>query len=124
MLMKLVMLIFRNLRTQYRPIAAHLSWRYGTCVCRYVDWSILSFLNNATSEKSQNFKGIVSERWSIPSQMPFTYAQALSEGAAREEDDVKPQDSMTWQFFGGSTDTRIAISTIRFLRSRWTHPNC
>lgn len=70
-------------------------------------WSILSFLNNATSEKSQNFKGIVSEKWSLPSQMPFTYAQSLSEGGAREDGDIKPQDSMTWQFFGGSTDPKI-----------------
>jgi putative ABC transport system permease protein len=36
--------------------------------------------------------------------MPFSYAQALSEGAARKEGDVKPQDAMTWTFVGGTLD--------------------
>jgi len=67
-------------------------------------WSILAFLDAATAEKSKNFKGFVTERWRLPSQMPFAYAASLSEGAARQPGDVKPDDSMTWQFYGGTLD--------------------
>jgi putative ABC transport system permease protein len=67
-------------------------------------WSILAFLDAATAEKSKNFKGIVTERWRLPSQMPFAYAASLSEGAANKPGDIKPQDSMTWQFYGGTLD--------------------
>src|SRR5262249_26970172 len=56
------------------------------------------------AEKSADFKVIVTERWQIPSQMPRTYADSLSYGAAHNEGDVKPQDSMTWSFIGGTLD--------------------
>ena len=36
--------------------------------------------------------------------MPFSYADSLSDGAAREAKDVHPLDSMTWQFYGGTVD--------------------
>jgi putative ABC transport system permease protein len=66
--------------------------------------SVLFFLDLVTSEKAQNLKAIVTERYQIPSQMPFSYAAGLEQGAARSErpDDVRPEDNMTWQFFGGS----------------------
>ncbi|MEZ6101793.1 MAG: ABC transporter permease [Pirellulaceae bacterium] len=69
-------------------------------------WSILSFLDAATEEKASNLKAIVSERWTLPSQMPYSYATSLSEGASREPDDLRPEDSMTWSFFGGSLDPK------------------
>jgi putative ABC transport system permease protein len=69
-------------------------------------WSVLAFLDNATAEKQRNLKAIVTERWQLPSQMPFSYAATLCEGAAREPDDVRPQDSMTWSFYGGTMDLR------------------
>src|SRR5205823_7510956 len=47
---------------------------------------------------------IVTERWQIPSQMPFAYAQGLARGGARKEGDVRPQDHMTWSFYGGTID--------------------
>jgi putative ABC transport system permease protein len=65
-------------------------------------WSILAFLQEATSEKSQNIKAIVSERWSLPSQMPYAYADKLKEGAYEKEGDIKPIDSMVWTFFGAT----------------------
>ena len=67
-------------------------------------WSLLAFLDSITTEKKQNLKAIVTERWQFPSQMPFAYAETLAEGAAREPGDVQPLDSMTWQFFGGTLD--------------------
>lgn len=67
-------------------------------------WTVLFFLDLVTAEKSRDFKAIVTERWQIPSQMPYTYAATLAEGAARQEGDVKPSDSMTWSFIGGTLD--------------------
>ncbi|TMQ32197.1 MAG: ABC transporter permease [Planctomycetota bacterium] len=68
--------------------------------------SIVLLLELVTMEQTKNLKAIVTERYQIPSQMPFSYAQTLADGAARSDrpDDVKPEDSMTWQFFGGTLD--------------------
>ncbi len=102
--MKFLMLIVKNLR---RNLVRSMLTSAGVMVLVFVItliWSILGFLDIATSEKTSNFKGIVTEKWSIPSQMPFSYAATLENGAAREESDVKPIDSMTWQFFIGSTE--------------------
>ena len=113
--MKFLMLIFKNLR---RNLVRSMLTGAGVMVLVFVItliWSILGFLDMATSEKSANFKGIVTEKWSIPSQLPFSYASTLENGAAREESDVKPMDSMTWQFFIGSVDkTNIGYSTFIF----------
>jgi putative ABC transport system permease protein len=113
--MKFLMLIFKNLR---RNLLRSVLTGAGVMVLVFVItliWSILGFLDMATSEKSANFKGIVTEKWSIPSQLPFSYASTLEDGAAREESDVKPMDSMTWQFFIGSVDkTNIGYSTFIF----------
>jgi putative ABC transport system permease protein len=96
--MKFFLLILRNVRrTALGTMALVL-------VVTLV-WSILSFLSAATEEKKNNLKAIITERWQIPSQMPYSYAASLSEGAARDGDDVRPVDSMTWSFFGGSTES-------------------
>ena len=105
--MKFWMLIFKNLR---RNMVRSMLTSAGIMVLVFVItliWSILGFLEMATSEKSANFKGIVTEKWSIPSQLPFSYASTLEDGAAREESDEKPMDSMTWQFFIGSVDKNV-----------------
>jgi putative ABC transport system permease protein len=65
-------------------------------------WTVLWFLHAVTAEKSKDLKAIVTEKWQIPSQMPFSYGATLADGGARQPGDVKPQDSMTWQFYGGS----------------------
>jgi putative ABC transport system permease protein len=102
--MKLLLLIFRNLRRSWlRTMLTTL----GTIVLVVVvtlSWSFLWFFDGITAEKSKNFKAIVTERWQIPSQMPMTYAATLAEGAAREPGDIRPTDSMTWQFYGGTLD--------------------
>jgi putative ABC transport system permease protein len=67
-------------------------------------WSVLSLLDQVTTEKSQDFKAIVTERWQIPSQMPYSYASRLADGAASKEGDVRPLDSMSWTFYGGTID--------------------
>ncbi|MFO0846752.1 MAG: ABC transporter permease, partial [Gemmataceae bacterium] len=66
--------------------------------------TILYTLDLVTTEKSKDFKGIVTERWQIPSQMPFAYAASLSDGGARNPGDTRPEDAMTWTFVGGTID--------------------
>jgi putative ABC transport system permease protein len=113
--MKFLMLIVKNLR---RNLIRSMLTSAGVMVLVFVItliWSILGFLDVATSEKTSNFKGIVTEKWSIPSQMPFSYAATLENGAAREDSDVKPIDSMTWQFFIGSTEKdKMAFNSFIF----------
>jgi putative ABC transport system permease protein len=104
--MKFLLLILKNVR---RNVILTSLTSLGTMVLVLVVtlvWSILAFLDQATAERSKDLKAIVTERWQIPSQMPFTYAATLSEGAAREEGDVRPLDSMTWSFYGGTTDLK------------------
>jgi putative ABC transport system permease protein len=67
-------------------------------------WSVLWFLDLMTSEKSKDFKAIVTEKWQVPSQMPYAYAAPLAEGAASHPGDVRPQDYMGWAFYGGTLD--------------------
>src|SRR5579871_3440909 len=102
--MKFFNLIFKNVgRNLLRSILTAL----GTMVLVFVVtlvWSVLSFIDAAMTEKSQNLKVIVTERWRIPSQMPIAYAPSLTEGAWRQDGDLKPADSMTWQFYGGTID--------------------
>jgi putative ABC transport system permease protein len=77
-------------------------------------WSSLYFLDLVTAEKSKDFKAIVSERWQIPSQMPFSYARSIGDGAASKPGDVKPQDDMTWQFYGATTDPALTRENLVF----------
>ena len=80
-------------------------------------WTILWFLDLVTEEKTKDLKAIVTERWQIPSQMPFAYAASLSDGAAARPSDVHPQDSMTWQFVAASLepDNRTRENLVFFL---------
>jgi putative ABC transport system permease protein len=102
--MKYLLLILKNVRRNLlRSSLTSLGTMALVLVVTLV-WSLLAFLDQITSEKKQNLKAIVSERWQFPSQMPFSYAETLADGAAREPTDIKPLDSMTWQFFGGVLD--------------------
>jgi putative ABC transport system permease protein len=70
-------------------------------------WSILAFLDAITEAKSQNLKAIVTEKYQLPSQMPYSYAATLAEGAPRQPNDyhVNPnKDAMLWAFYGGTID--------------------
>lgn len=102
--MKYVSLILKNVS---RNLLRSSLTALGTMVLVFVVtlvWSVLAFLDQATEAKTENLKGIVTERWQIPSRMPFSYATALSEGGTRNAGDVRPLDSMTWQFYGGTLD--------------------
>lgn len=103
--MRFLILILKNVR---RNIVRSSLTALGTMMMVFVVIlvkSILSFLDAATVEKSANLKAIVTERWQIPSQMPYTYAESLSHAGASKPGDIEPLDSMTWQFYGGSLDS-------------------
>jgi putative ABC transport system permease protein len=77
-------------------------------------WSVLWLLDLVTTERSKDFKAIVTERWQLPSQMPFSYERILQEGAATKPGDVKPQNIMSWQFYGGTLDAKKSRENLVF----------
>src|SRR5262249_340481 len=64
-------------------------------------WTVLKFMNEITQEKARDFKVIVTERWQIPSQMPYTYYGDIARGPAKS---VEDKDRMAWAFYGGTID--------------------
>jgi putative ABC transport system permease protein len=105
--MKYIKLIFRNLR---RNLLRSMLTAMVTIVLVFVVtivWSVLWLLDTVTAEKSQNFQAMVADRWTVPSRLPFSYAEPISRGAARGPDDVRPTDSMTWQFFIGTRESDL-----------------
>jgi putative ABC transport system permease protein len=102
--MKFVLLMLKNVRRNLlRSFLTGMATIMLVLVITLV-WSILDFLAEATREKEKDLKAIITERWQIPSRMPFAYAAELENGGARNPGDVRPTDSMTWQFYGGSLD--------------------
>jgi putative ABC transport system permease protein len=67
-------------------------------------WTVLGFIDQITEEKSHDLKAIITEKWQVPSQMPYSYAPRLAEGAASRPGDIRPDDSMMWSFYGGTVD--------------------
>ncbi len=101
---KLAQLVLRSLlRNKLRTILTALATFVLVLVVTVV-WTILAFLNKATEDKKEDLKAVITERWQLPSQMPYAYAATLSEGAAKRPTDVRPTDSMTWSFYGGTLD--------------------
>lgn len=106
--MKFLLLIAKNVRRN--PLRTILT-SLGTIVLVFVVtliWSVLSFLDQETEAKSQNLKCIVTERWQMPSRLPFSYATAMEDYAWQAPGDKRPQGKldnlMTWTFYGGTTD--------------------
>jgi putative ABC transport system permease protein len=94
-------LLRNRLRTCLAALATMVLVFVVTLIC-----SVLLFLDQVMAERTRDQKAVVTERYQIPSLMPWSYADRLEEGAARagHPEDVKPNDSMTWQFFGGTVD--------------------
>jgi putative ABC transport system permease protein len=102
--MHFLLLILKNVRRH--PLRSTLTG-LGTVVLVLVVtivWAFLSFLDVSMQQQDTDFKAIVTERWRIPSQMPWAYAESLGRGAVRTPQDERPLDSMTWQFYGGTLD--------------------
>lgn len=110
--MKFLLIVWDNIR---RNVTRTLLTSLGTMTLVVVVtlvWSVLEFLGEVTSEKTSNIKAIVTEKWRIPSQMPFAYRSTLMEGAAREPGDIKPKDYMSWTFVGAQLDPDMKKRTM------------
>ncbi len=84
--MKLLGLVFRNLlRNKVRTLLMALGTMMLVFVVTLV-WSVLGFLDQATTAKSERIKAVVTERWTIPSRMPYAYSNLLKDGAARNRE--------------------------------------
>jgi putative ABC transport system permease protein len=104
--MKLLLLILKSLRRNVlRTTLTSLAIMVLVFVVTLI-WSMIGFIDDITTERSKDFKAIVTERWQLPSQLPLAYWAPLSEGAAdpSRPDDVRPDEYMTWQFYGGTID--------------------
>jgi putative ABC transport system permease protein len=101
---RLVWLVFKSLRRNLlRTILTAAAIVVLVFVVTLV-WTVLWFLDLVMTEKAANFKAIATEKWQIPSQMPFAYAEGLSAGAASKPTDAHPLDSMTWGFYGATLE--------------------
>jgi putative ABC transport system permease protein len=98
--------LFKNVRRNLlRTTLASLAIIVLSLVVTAV-WSILVPLDAYLTQKTADIKAIVSERWQVPSQMPYSYATTLERGASSAPNDItiKDEDSMTWSFYFGTTD--------------------
>ena len=108
--MKFLVLVIENIRRNLvRTTLTALGTMMLVLVVTMV-FTVLTTLDSVATEKSSNIKAIVTEKWQNPSLMPYSYAAGLSAGAADSNDAnaVRPQDSMTWGFFVGSTESNPA----------------
>lgn len=103
---RFLLLMFRSLRrNRLRTSLTYLATFVLVMVATLV-WSVLYYLDGLVAEKSRDLKLIVSDRWQALSQMPYAYADPISRAAAdpTRPGDLRPQDSMTWQYYIGTTD--------------------
>ena len=110
--MKLLLLIVKNVgRNALRSSLTALGTMVLVLVVTLVG-SVLHLIDLVTEEKSHDIKAFITDRWSAPSRLPYSYASSLSEGAARKDhpEDARPTDSMTWQFYGGTSIRRTRRS--------------
>jgi putative ABC transport system permease protein len=108
--MKFLILVIENIRRNLiRTTLTSLGTMMLVLVVTMV-FTVLTTLDQVTTEKSSNIKAIVTEKWQNPSLLPYSYAPGLCAGAAdpNDPDAVHPQDSMTWGFFVGSTESNPA----------------
>ncbi len=106
--MKLLLLIVKNVgRNALRSSLTALGTMVLVLVVTLVG-SVLHLIDVVTEDKSHDIKAFVTDRWSAPSRLPYSYASSLNEGAARKDhpEDARPTDSMTWQFYGGTFDPK------------------
>ena len=102
--MKFLLLILKNLgRNMPRSIITCLAVMVLVCVVTMI-WSVVHFVDTLTQEKSDNLKAIVTDKYDMQGQLPLSYVEPLSRGAASKPGDKKPVDAMTWQFYLGTID--------------------
>jgi putative ABC transport system permease protein len=101
--MRFLLIMVKNLRRNITRTSLTYLATFVLVVVVTMVWSTLYFLDSLMTERTKDMKMIISEKWDALSQMPFSYAAPLSEGAYNptKSGDIKPLDSMTWQYFVG-----------------------
>ncbi len=71
-------------------------------------WSILDFLTALTRQQDGNLKGIITEKYQIPSQMKPSFREnvikLIKELPPEQQPEVIEDNIMTWAFVGGTLD--------------------
>jgi putative ABC transport system permease protein len=116
---RLVKLIVKNLRRNLQRTLMTSATVIGFAIMVTLIWSVVAMLDQATEDKAQDIKLIVTERWQLPSQMPRTHGDLLNPDSRSFMPElqglVKPGDYMTWAFYGGSTDVnQITFESLVF----------
>jgi putative ABC transport system permease protein len=115
---KFTVMVLKNLRRSLvRTSLTYLAAFAGVVVVSLI-WSVLSFIDNAMTERSKDVKAIVTEKFQIPSQMPPSYESGLAAEAVSLPEGMRadPQkDLMSWTFVGSATDPeKRTLETIVF----------
>ncbi len=108
LLFKVVLIMFRGLRrSPLRTSLTYVALFVFTAVLSMV-YSVLSFLAAVTTEKEANFKAIVSEKHSLPSQMPPGYYDRFKAVLDQLPPENRPKngdaDVVSWTFVLTTTD--------------------
>jgi putative ABC transport system permease protein len=96
---RLLLMMVMNLRRNMVRTALSYAATVVLVFVVTVIWTILTILNAATKEKTQDLKAIVTERWQLPSQMPYPYFKEVKDHLP----ELASENVMSWQFYGGST---------------------
>jgi putative ABC transport system permease protein len=101
---RFALMVFKSVRRN--PLRTSLTYlaTFVLVVVVVMVWSTLYYLDGLVAEKGKNLKLVVTDRWQVLSEMPFSYADLLCRGAAERPSDVVPNDAMTWQFYFGTLD--------------------
>ena len=87
---KSALLMFRGLlRSPLRTSLSYLALFVLTAVLACI-YSVINFIGLVTTEKDANFKVIVTEKYTIPSQMPPAYEQRVIDLLAQLPKDLQP----------------------------------
>ena len=108
LIVKIALLLLRGLRRNI--LRTSLSY-FALFVLTFVLsglFTIVRFLEFITTEKTANFKVIMTEKYSIPSQMPPGYERRMEDLLQELPPELRPtggrDDVMSWSFVGGTTD--------------------
>ncbi len=129
-LVALAGLVYLALRPRFFWLAVKNLWRnplrtalisFATMVLVVVVtliWTIIYSLSLSTQAKSENLKIIITEKYQLPSRMPFNFINYLDPDSPQLLEGIRKlnakygepiytkKDFMTWSFFGGSTDIK------------------
>jgi putative ABC transport system permease protein len=110
---RLFMLGIKNLRRNLRRTLLTMAAIGVLAFMITMIWTIIYFIDMATSERSKDLKIIVTYKWSVPSMIPMTHAEYLDPASPKfltglVDDSGKkmytPNDFMLWSFFVGTSD--------------------